>query len=83
MLVLSRREDESIIINDNIEIKIIDLRSDQVKIGIIAPRDVKVYRREVYEEIQQENASAARATIATSSVDALRNMMSSKKDSSK
>ncbi len=59
MLVLSRKEEESIIINDNIEIKIIGVKQDQVKIGIIAPKDVKIFRKEIYEEIQSANIAAA------------------------
>lgn len=61
MLVLSRKENESIIINDDIEIKIISLRPDQVKLGIVAPREVKIYRRELYDDIQQENINSAKA----------------------
>ena len=61
MLVLSRKEDESIIINDNIEIKVIGIKQDQVKIGIVAPRDVKIFRKEIYEQIQRENIAAASA----------------------
>lgn len=61
MLILSRRVNESINIGDKIEIAIIDLRGDQVKVGIKAPRDVKVYRQEVYNAIQQENLMASRA----------------------
>ena len=59
MLVLSRREDESIIINDNIEIKVIGIKQDQVKIGIVAPKDVKIFRQEIYDEIQKANIPAA------------------------
>ncbi len=62
MLVLSRREEESIIINDNIEIKIIGVKQDQVKIGIIAPKDVKIFRKEIYDEIQSANIAAASST---------------------
>jgi carbon storage regulator len=61
MLVLSRRVDERIMIGDQIEISIVDIKGDQVKIGIQAPATVKVYRKEVYEAIQQENIEAARA----------------------
>jgi carbon storage regulator len=61
MLVLSRRIDERIMIGDQIEISIVDIKGDQVKIGIQAPGSVKVYRKEVYEAIQQENIEAARA----------------------
>jgi len=62
VLVLSRREDESIIINDDIEIKIIGVKQDQVKIGIIAPKSVKIFRKEIYEEIQKANIAAASAS---------------------
>ena len=62
MLVLSRKEEESIIINDNIEIKIIGVKQDQVKIGIIAPKDVKIFRKEIYEEIQRANTASATST---------------------
>lgn len=61
MLVLSRKEDESIIINDNIEIKVIGIKQDQVKIGIVAPKEVKIFRKEIYEQIQRENIAAASA----------------------
>ena len=56
MLVLSRQKDESIMIGDNVEITIVDVRGDKVRLGIIAPREVPVHRREVYEAIQRENS---------------------------
>jgi carbon storage regulator len=62
MLVLTRREDESIMIGDDIEVKLLDIKDNQVKIGVKAPRDVAVHRREVYEAIQAENAEAAAPT---------------------
>lgn len=55
MLVLSRKKDESIMIGDQIEVKILSVDGDQVKLGIIAPKSVKVYRSEVYESIQNQN----------------------------
>ncbi len=58
MLVLSRKKDESIMIGDQIELKILSVDGDQVKIGIVAPKSVKVYRSEVYESIQQQNKEA-------------------------
>jgi carbon storage regulator len=58
MLILSRKKDESIIIGDNIEISIVDIKGDHVKLGIKAPKDVKVYRQEVYEAILKENEAA-------------------------
>ena len=62
MLVLTRKEDESIMIGTDIEIKILDLKDNQVKLGIIAPRNIAVHRREVYLAIQAENAQAAATT---------------------
>lgn len=59
MLALSRKKDESIIINNNIEITIIEVKGDQVKIGITAPKSVPVYRKEVYEQIQESNKESA------------------------
>jgi len=61
MLVLTRRENESIMIGDTIEVKLLDVKDHQVKIGIAAPRDVAVHRKEVYLAIQAENEQAARA----------------------
>ncbi len=61
MLVLTRKENESIMIGDTIEVKVLDLKENQVKLGIVAPRDVVVHRREVYEAIQAENTEAASA----------------------
>jgi carbon storage regulator len=58
MLVLSRQRDESIIIGDNIVITIVDIRGDKVRLGIEAPTEIPVHRREVYEAIQRENAKA-------------------------
>jgi carbon storage regulator len=60
MLVLSRQRDESIIIGDNIVVTIVDVRGEKVKLGIEAPQDVSVHRREVYEAIRRENQHAAK-----------------------
>lgn len=54
MLVLSRQKDESIIIGDDVEITIVDVRGDKVRLGITAPKSIPVHRREVYEAIQRE-----------------------------
>jgi len=59
VLVLSRRVNQSIKIGDDIEIMIIEVRGDQVRVGVNAPRDVAVHRKEVYVQIQQENLKAA------------------------
>ena len=56
MLVLSRQKDESIIIGDNVEVTIVDIRGDKVRLGITAPKSIPVHRREVYEAIQREKA---------------------------
>ena len=61
MLILARKKDESIIIGDKIELSIIDIKGDQVKLGIKAPPEIKIYRTEVFEAIQKENQEAARA----------------------
>ncbi len=58
MLALSRKKNESIIINNDIEITILDVRGDQVKIGITAPKQIPIYRKEVYVQIQQETKAA-------------------------
>ena len=57
MLVLSRQKDESIIIGDNVEVTIVDVRGDKVRLGITAPKEIPVHRREVYEAIQREKAA--------------------------
>ena len=56
MLVLSRQKDESIIIGDDVEVTIVDVRGDKVRLGITAPKEIPVHRREVYEAIQREKA---------------------------
>ncbi len=61
MLALTRKKGESIILNNDIEISILELRGDQVKIGISAPKEVPVYRKEVYLQIQKENEAASSA----------------------
>jgi len=58
MLVLARRLNESIMIGDDIEIVVIEIKGDQVKLGIKAPRKVTVHRKEIYQEIKQENIAA-------------------------
>ena len=55
MLALSRKKNESIVINNNIEVTVLDIRGDQIKLGISAPKDVPIYRKEVYIQIQNEN----------------------------
>jgi carbon storage regulator len=61
MLILARKLHESIIIGDKIVVSVVEIKGDQVKLGIDAPASVKVYRREVYEAIQEENRAASRS----------------------
>ena len=55
MLALSRKKNESIVINNNIEVTVLDIRGDQIKLGISAPKDVPIYRKEVYIQIQKRS----------------------------
>jgi len=59
MLVLTRKKGQSVIINDNIEITVLEVQGDQVRLGIDAPRDVSIHRKEVFLEIKEENKKAA------------------------
>ena len=58
MLVLTRKKGESIMIGDNVEVKLLSVDGDQVKLGIVAPKSVKVHRSEIFEAIQQQNKEA-------------------------
>lgn len=62
MLVLTRKPGETLMLGEDIQVKIVSVDGDQVKIGIEAPRAMKIYRREVYEAIQQENEAALNVT---------------------
>ena len=59
MLALSRKKNEAIIINNNIEITVLEVKGDQVKIGISAPKEIPIYRKEVYVQIQEANKEAS------------------------
>ena len=59
MLVLTRKKDQSIVVGDSIEITVLEIQGDQVRIGISAPKNVSIHRKEVYLEIQEENRRAA------------------------
>lgn len=59
MLILSRKKDESIIIGDEIKIKVIDIDGNRIQLGIEAPESITIHREEVYKEIQEENKMAA------------------------
>lgn len=58
MLALARKINESIIVNDNIEVTILEIKGDQVKVGISAPKSVPIYRKEIYLQIKDENKEA-------------------------
>jgi carbon storage regulator len=59
MLVLSRQRDETIMIGDDIEVTVVDIRGDKVRLGINAPKSIAVHRKEVYDAIRRENREAA------------------------
>lgn len=75
MLILSRKVDEKIRIGNDISIQIISVSGDQVKIGVDAPKNVKVFRQEVFDDIQRQNREAAAGSIA---LDALANLLETK-----
>ena len=58
MRTLSRKKNESLIVNNNIEVTILDIKGDQVKVGISAPKEVPIYRKEIYLQIQDANQNA-------------------------
>ena len=61
MLILARKSNQSIMIGDDIEIIIVEVHGDQVKLGISAPKNIAVHRKEIYEEIQKENIKASKS----------------------
>lgn len=71
MLALTRKKGEALVINNNIEITVLEVRGDQIKIGISAPKDVPIYRKEVYLQIQKENEAA----ISADGLDMLKDLM--------
>lgn len=71
MLALTRRKNESIIINDNIEVVVLGIQGEQVKLGIVAPKHITVHRKEIYQQIQAENLKAVANTNADSFKDLL------------
>lgn len=71
MLALSRKKNEALIINNNIEITILEVKGDQVKIGITAPKEIPVYRKEVYMQIQEAN----KAAVDADGMEALRKLL--------
>lgn len=71
MLALSRKKNEALVINNNIEVTILEIKGDQVKVGITAPKEVPIYRKEVYVQIQESNKEA----MDVSGLDALKNLL--------
>jgi len=63
MLVLTRKPNESIMIGDDVEVSIVEVKGDQVKLGISAPKNIKVHRKEVFLAIQRENIDASRLSV--------------------
>ncbi|EKE03477.1 MAG: Carbon storage regulator-like protein [uncultured bacterium] len=78
MLVLTRKTGQKLIINDNIEIVILETRGDAVKIGIKAPKEVAIYREEIYEEIKKANKQASNNVLVADINNAM-NLMENKK----
>ena len=70
MLALTRKKNEAIVINNNIEISILEIKGDQIKIGINAPKEIPVYRNEIYLQIQEAN----KASMNADDVEALKNL---------
>ncbi len=62
MLALTRKKGESIIISDNIEVVVLGIQGEQVKLGIVAPKSISIHRKEIYEQIQLENLAATKNT---------------------
>lgn len=71
MLALSRKKSEALIINNNIEITVLEIKGEQVKLGISAPKEVPVYRKEVYVQIQEANTEA----VNMDGMEALKNLL--------
>ena len=71
MLALSRKKNEALVINNNVEITILEIKGEQVKLGITAPREVPVYRKEVYVQIQDSNREA----VNVDGMEALKNLL--------
>lgn len=71
MLALTRKKDESIVINGDIEITIMEIKGDHVKVGIKAPKKVPIYRKEIFDQIQEENKEAMNTSTVTNLNDLL------------
>lgn len=71
MLALSRKKNEALVINNNVEITVLEIKGEQVKLGISAPKEVPIYRKEVYVQIQDSNKEA----ISVDGLEALKNLL--------
>lgn len=71
MLALTRKKNEALVINNNVEITVLEIKGEQVKLGISAPREVPVYRKEVYVQIQDSNKEA----VNMDGMEALKNLL--------
>lgn len=71
MLALSRKKNEALVINNNVEITVLEIKGEQVKLGISAPREVPVYRKEVYVQIQDANQES----VNVDGIDALKTLL--------
>lgn len=71
MLALSRKKNEALVINNNIEITVLEIKGEQVKIGISAPKEVPIYRKEVYLQIQEANKEA----LNSAGLEVLKNLL--------
>jgi carbon storage regulator len=80
MLVLARRMNQSIVIGEDIEVIIVDIKGDQVKIGIKAPRNVTVHRAEVHQEILDENKKASNTQVTVQDLGNLSKLLKKKKE---
>ncbi len=70
MLALSRKKEEAIVINNDVEVVVLEIKGDQVKLGISAPKSVPIYRKEVYLQIQESN----KESVSADGIEALRNI---------
>ncbi len=80
MLVLARRLNQSIMIGNDIEVVIVDIKGEQVKIGIKAPKSVSVHRAEVYKEIEQQNIEATKTKINPTDLKNISDLLKKKKE---
>ncbi len=78
MLALTRKKGESIVIGDNVEVVVLSVNGDQVKLGIMAPKNVSVHRKEIYEQIQAENLEAAKGFSLFKNISSLSDLSETK-----